>query len=49
MDLYTANAAHSLHHQDARRFEQQLERKRIATERAAELAARRPDLRGGRS
>jgi hypothetical protein len=41
MDLYNANAAYSLHAQDARRAEQALERRRIASERAAELAGTR--------
>lgn len=39
MDLYTANAASSLHAQNARRAAQQLEYRRVASERAAEAAA----------
>lgn len=39
MDLYNGNAAYSLHAQEARRAEQALEHRRIASERAAERAA----------
>ena len=35
MDLFTANAAHSLHAQDAQRAARELEYRRVAKERAA--------------
>jgi hypothetical protein len=39
MDLYTANAAHSLHAQDAQRGIRELEYRRVAKERAAAMAS----------
>ena len=39
MDLYTANAAQTLHAQNAQRAARELEYRRIAKERAIELAA----------
>jgi hypothetical protein len=41
MDLYNANAAYSLHNQDARRVSMELEHLRVARERAIENAAGR--------
>jgi sRNA-binding protein len=43
MDLFTGNAASSLHAQNARRAEQQLEYRRVASERAAERSAAEGD------
>jgi hypothetical protein len=39
MDLYTANAAHTLHAQDAQRAIRELEYRRVAKERAAATAS----------
>jgi len=42
MDLYTANAAQIIHHQEARSFERQLEYRRVARERAASVVVPSP-------
>jgi hypothetical protein len=43
MDLSTGHMAYTVHTQDARRAEQERERRRVVLERAAELAATQAD------
>jgi hypothetical protein len=43
MDLYTADAAHSLHAQDAKRVIREVEYRRVAKERAALRTTAMPD------